>query len=248
VNGAGFLSMTLVLGRIRLPRRPAGAPPPVGHALREGLGYARRHAIIGSALALAAVMSVLGFPYIILLPALARDALGLEASGLGWLMAAVGCGAVLGGLGLSAAGDLPRKGLIATVSALAFGMVLACFAIVRSPRGIAGLLFTMGALQTICVASLNTTIQIAVDDGMRGRVMSMLTVILFGFSTLGGLLIGFLGDWIGVPLALAGGGALIAAAAGSMLVRAFAPSRAPSRTRALLVLGAAPQPAEPAEG
>src|SRR5262249_57992379 len=105
------------------------------HALRGGLGYARRHPIIGPALALAAVMSVFGFPYIILLPALAKDTLGLEASGLGWLMAAVGCGAVLGGLGLSAAGDLPRKGLVATVSALGFGLVLACFAVVRSPHG-----------------------------------------------------------------------------------------------------------------
>src|SRR5262249_60034630 len=94
LNGAGFLGMTIVLGRMALPRRPAGSPPPVIHALREGLGYARRHPIIGPALALAAVMSVFGFPYIILLPALAKDTLGLEASGLGRLLAAGGCRAL----------------------------------------------------------------------------------------------------------------------------------------------------------
>src|SRR5439155_1196617 len=81
------------------------APPPVGRALREGLGYARRHPVIAPSLVLVAVMSVFGFPYIILLPALARDTLHLDATGLGYLMAAVGAGAVTGGLGLSAVGD-----------------------------------------------------------------------------------------------------------------------------------------------
>jgi len=221
LNASGFLVLTLLLARIRLPRRPVGAPPSVARALAEGLGYARAHPVIGPALLLTAVMSLFGFPYIILLPALARDALGLtQASGLGYLMAAVGAGAVVGGLGLALAGDLPRKGLVAAASAIAFGAVLAAFAVVRSVQGTALLLFTMGILQTACVASLNTTIQLAVHDGMRGRVMSMMTVFLFGFATVGGLLVGALGDRIGVPSALAGGGVVIMLAAAALLVRA----------------------------
>ena len=90
LNAAGFLVMILMLARVRLPRRPPGAPPPVGRALRDGLGYARRHPVIAPSLVLVAVMSVFGFPYIILLPALARDTLHLDATGLGYLMAAVG--------------------------------------------------------------------------------------------------------------------------------------------------------------
>src|SRR5438034_9482244 len=109
LNAAGFLVMILMLARVRLPRRPPGAPPPVGRALRDGLGYARRQPGIAPSLLLAAVMSVFGFPYIILLPALARDTLHIDATGLGYLMAAVGAGAVTGGLGLSAAGDLPDR-------------------------------------------------------------------------------------------------------------------------------------------
>src|SRR6266704_1345884 len=91
VNSAGFFFLTFVLAQISLPDRPVVAPPSIARALRDGLGYARRHTVIGPALLLAAVMSVFGFPYIILLPALARDTLGLDASGLGYLMAAVGC-------------------------------------------------------------------------------------------------------------------------------------------------------------
>jgi len=230
VNSAGFFFLTFVLAQISLPDRPVVAPPPIARALREGLGYARRHTVIGPALLLASVISVFGFPYIILLPALARDTLGLDASGLGYLMAAVGSGAVVGGLGLSAAGDLPRKGLLAAGSAILFGAALGTFAVVRSVRGTACLFFVMGVLQTVCVASINTTIQLAVEDGMRGRIMSMMTVILFGFATTGGLLVGLVGDHIGVPSALAAGGVIITIAAIALFVRAPALVRALPRT------------------
>ena len=214
--------MILMIARVRLPRRPPGAPPPVGRALRDGLGYARRHPVIAPSLVLVAVMSVFGFPYIILLPALARDTLHLDATGLGYLMAAIGAGAVTSGLGLSAVGDLPRKDLAAGGCAIAFGLALCGMALVHTMPATMLLLFVMGVLQTVAVASLNTTIQTVVHDGMRGRVMSMMTVILFGFTTVGALGIGFVGDRIGVPRALAGGGVVIALVATAVL--AYAPA------------------------
>ncbi len=226
LNAAGFLVMVLMIARVRMPRHRAVSAPPLWRALGDALAYARRHPDIGPGLLLALVMSVFGFPYIILLPALARDALGLGASGLGWLLAAVGAGAVVGGLGLSAAGDVVRKDLAAMGSALAFGVTLAAFAVVRTAYGTAVLLFIMGILQTVCVASINTTIQMTVRDGMRGRVMSMMTVILFGFVTVGALLVGLAGDRIGVARALAIGGVVIAAVALLLFVRASAPAAA----------------------
>jgi MFS family permease len=218
MNAAGLVVMTVMIARIRLPRRPAGAPPPMLRALRDGVRYVGRHTVIAPALLLAAVMSLFGFPYIILLPAIARDVLHLGTAGLGWLMAAVGAGAVAGGLGLSA-GDPARRELVAAASALAFGAALVAFALVRSALGTGVLLFLLGVLQTVSVASINTTIQLTVHDGMRGRVMSMLTVILFGFATTGALFIGLLGDRIGVPHALAAGGAVIVVAAAVTLAR-----------------------------
>ena len=220
LNACGFVVLAVALAQIRLPHRPVATRPPMAHALREGLGYARSHPVIWPALALAAAVSVFGFPYIVLMPALARDALGLDATGLGYLMAAVGAGAVLGGLALSAFGDLPRKGLVAAASAVGFGGVLAALTVVRTVQGVGLLFFVMGVLQVTCVASLNTAIQMAVDDRMRGRVMSMMTVILFGFITIGSLLLGALGDWIGVPAALASGGVVVAVAGAAALVRA----------------------------
>jgi hypothetical protein len=54
---------------------------------------------------------------------------------------------------------------------------------------------------------------------MRGRVMSMITVIFFGFATLGGVIAGAIGDRIGVPNALAGGGLVTAVAAAVLAAR-----------------------------
>jgi MFS family permease len=220
LNAAGFVVLTVVLSRIRMPRRPADAPPPVGRAMRDGLRYARAHPVIGPSLLLAAAMSLFGFPYLILLPALARDTLQLDVAGLGYLMTSVGAGAVLGGLGLAAAGDLPHKGLIGIATAFLFGATLAGFAVARSMHATIGVLFTLGVLQTLCMASINTTIQLAVDERMRGRIMSMMTMILFGLTTFGGLLLGTLADRIGVPAALAAGGVAIALTATTVLARA----------------------------
>jgi MFS family permease len=210
LNACGFVGMALVVRRLRIPARPAEAPPPMLRALREGVGYARRHALIGPAIFLAAVMSLFGFPYTILLPAVAHG-LGLDARGLGWLMACVGGGAVVGGLAISwldASG--PRTSVL---GAVAFGIVLSAFAVVATVPATMLVLFGLGALQTVTIASMTTTIQHAVHDGMRGRVMSMVTVIFFGFSTAGGLVAGIIGDHSTVPTALASGGVVTAAVA-----------------------------------
>jgi MFS family permease len=219
VNASGFLVLAGVISRLRLPARPAVIHPPMGRALREGVGYVRRHAVIGPAILLAAVMSLFGFPYIIMMPALASNVLGLDATGLGWLMAAVGAGAVVGGLSLTLIGRFGRSPLIIAGGSVAFGLCLLAFDVVRTPRSMAALLFLLGALQTITIASLTTTIQLHVHDGMRGRVMSMITVIFFGFATLGGVIAGTVGDRIGVPRALAAGGVVTAVSAAILALR-----------------------------
>ena len=212
LNACASLAMALVVARLRIPPRPAEAPQPMLRALREGLRYVRRHRVIGPAIFLAAVLSLFGFPYIILLPAVAHG-LDLDAQGLGYLMACVGIGAVTGGLAMAVAGERLRGPRTAVLGAVAFGLVLSMIAVVGTAARTMVVLFLLGGLQTLSIASLTTTIQTTVHDGMRGRVMSMITVIFFGFSTLGGLVAGIIGDRVGVPLALASGGVVTAAVA-----------------------------------
>ncbi len=212
LNALCALGMAVVVARLHIPARPAEAPPPILRALREGLGYVRRHSVIGPAIFLAAVMSLFGFPYIILLPAVAHD-LGLDARGLGYLMACVGGGAVVGGLAMSTLGHGAGNPRLAVRGTVAFGIVLSAFAAVDTVRATMLVLLLLGALQTVTVAAMTTTIQTVVHDGMRGRVMSMVMVIFFGFSTLGSLIVGIIGDHLTVPWALASGGVVTAAVA-----------------------------------
>ncbi len=220
MNAAGFVALALVLQTIPLPGRPTAPAPPIGRALRDGIGYAFRHETIAALIALGAMLSLFAFPYIILLPALARDALGLDAKGLGLLMASMGGGAVMGGLAASTLGDRMRLAAVAPTGSVVLGLLLATFTVARSAGAAMALLALTGLVQTVTVASLTTRVQTDVDDGMRGRVMSMLTVVFFGFTTVGGLLGGLLADRIGVPETFAtGGGVIVVAAAVVATVR-----------------------------
>src|SRR4029079_15669617 len=110
--------------------------------------------------------------------------------GLGIMMAILGAGAVVGGLTLGALGDVPRKALLAVLAGAGRGALLFVFSLATTLREAAPILFLLGITQVTCVASLNATLQVAVMDGMRGRVMSMLSLSFFGLSTLGSVALG----------------------------------------------------------
>jgi MFS family permease len=210
INGAGFLVMFGAALALDMPPRQMATQPRIGHALRAGVDYARRHPVIRSLLVLCVTMSLFGFPYIVLMPAVARDVLHLEAHGFTLLFSAVGAGAVTGGLTLAYAGDVKRKGLLVVSCSCAFGLLLIVLGNVTTFASAAVLLACAGFAMIVCIASLNTLIQVSVADDMRARVMSMMTVSLFGLPTLGAWLLGSLGDRIGITHALSMGGGVVA--------------------------------------
>jgi MFS family permease len=219
LNGVGFLVLfgaTLILD---MPARRPGARPPIGQTLREGLDYARRHPLIRVLLFVCVVLSLFGFPYIVLMPALARDALHLGPEGFTQLFSSVGVGAVAGGLALATAGDIEHKGPLVVACAAAFGALLILLGNVGSFGAAIAVLAIAGFAMITCIAALNTLIQVHVTEAMRGRVMSMLTVSLFGLPTLGAWILGAIGDSIGISHALSlGGGVVVAAAAAAWVV------------------------------
>ena len=210
LNGAGFLVMFAAAMMLDMPPRQMATQPRIGHALRAGIDYARRHPLIRALLVLCITMSLFGFPYIVLMPAVARDVLHLEANGFTLLFSAVGAGAVAGGLTLAYAGDVERKGLLVVSCSGVFGLLLIVLSNVTTFVAAAAVLACAGFAMIICIASLNTLIQVTVADEMRARVMSMMTVSLFGLPTLGAWILGSLGDRIGITHALSLGGGVVA--------------------------------------
>ena len=209
LNGLGFLVMFFAALALDMPPRKVVAQVRIGHALRAGIDYARRHPLIRGLLLLCVTMSLFGFPYIVLMPAVARDVLHLDADGFTLLFSSVGAGAVVGGLTLAYAGDVERKGLLVVGCSAAFGAILIVLSNITTFALAAIVLAVAGFAMIVCIASLNTLIQVTVADEMRGRVMSMMTVSLFGLPTLGAWLLGSLGDRIGITRALALGGGVV---------------------------------------
>lgn len=209
LNGVSFLVLAVAFSRLRLP--PQAIPPPssIWRQLSDGLRYAASVRLIVTMLGLASAISLFGFPYIVLMPAVARDHLATGSAGLGMLMGAVGTGAVVGGLGLAWIGDVARKAMVAIGAGSLFAGALVAFSLARSMSAALPTLFLLGVVQVICIASANTTLQVSVANAMRGRVMSMLTLALFGLSTLGSVLLGVIGDRLGVEIALRLGGVAI---------------------------------------
>src|SRR5256886_4755649 len=120
---------------MRLPpfvRRPM--PSSAWEGVRQAVAFIQGDARVWALVALVAVFSVLGFPFIVLMPVIARDVLHTDARGYGLLMAAVGIGAMLGALGLAVQGPRVRKGVVLLAGGAAFGVLLVLFAAVRTLR------------------------------------------------------------------------------------------------------------------
>lgn len=211
LNALSFVAVLAALLVVRaqgLPRRVAG---PLGAEIAEGVTYALRTPRIALTLSLVLVVSTFLFNYSVIVPLLARDVLGQEAEGFGLLMAMVGVGAIGAALTLAVAG----RGQPPVAALLAPALVLAAATIslagVREMWLAALVLVVMGYSGILLMAGANTTLQLAVPDDLRGRIMSLHMLVFAGVTPVGSLLVGALMETLGVPrgLALVGGAGLV---------------------------------------
>jgi predicted MFS family arabinose efflux permease len=148
------------------------------------------------------------FNFSVYVPLLASKVLGLGSEGFGFLMAALGVGAVTAGLSLGAIGSRPP---VPRLLAVALG--LACAGLlglsVTRSVGLAALLLGMiGFTGTLVVVGCNTALQLAAPDALRGRIMSLYTLLSGGIFPLGAFFVGAVSEAAGVSLAFALNGAL----------------------------------------
>lgn len=212
LNAVSFLALIFALHRIQLPQTegPTRANS-LWEGFLEGVAYVRAQGRVFRLLTIIAAISLFGLPYIMLLPLFARDILRCGATGLGYLMAASGLGAVLGALVLARLGDFRSKGRLAVLGGIVFGLSTFGFALSRTFVLSLLFLFVDGWAMVSSVAVINTLLQTHVPGHMRGRVMSMYTLSFMGLLPVGNLMMGAFAEWIGAPWALATGGLVIAA-------------------------------------
>jgi MFS family permease len=189
-NAASFAAVVTSL--LTLDRSALHPSPPAVRApgqLREGLRYVRRTPELGVPLLMMALAGCLAYEFQVSLPVMARQGLHVGATGYGFMTAAMGVGAVAGGLLVAARG---RTGLHTLVlAAAAFGVVLGLATLAPTlPLELLALAL-VGWASVSFMSTGNSTLQLGADPMMRGRVMSLWFVAFQGSTPIGGPIIGW---------------------------------------------------------
>lgn len=215
-DGLSYLAViaSLLVMRVRV-RAPTDRERKVLHGLLDGLRYAGGFAPIRSILLLLALVGLVGMPYTVLLPMIATRTLQGEAYTLGFLMGAMGVGALGGALYLASRETVLGLGRLIPSAAAAFGIGLVALGLSRWVPLSLGLMVLIGIGFMIHLAASNTLIQTLVRDEMRGRVMALFSMAFMGMTPFGSLLAGVVASRIGAPLTVLGCGliCLVGAAA-----------------------------------
>jgi MFS family permease len=223
-NAASFAAVvtslvTLDRGAIR-PSPPSGREP---GQLREGLRYVRRTPELGVPLLMMGLAGALAYEFQVTLPVMARQGLHVGATGYGFMTAAMGVGAVVGGLFVATKG---RTGLPTLVlAATAFGVVLLFAGLAPSlPVELFALALAGGASISFMSTS-NSTLQLSAAPSMRGRVMSLWFVAFQGSTPIGGPIVGWVMAQAGARAGLGLGGVtcLLTALLGLLALRRLTP-------------------------
>jgi MFS family permease len=212
-NGVSFLPVIAALLALHADGRPRA---PSGRALRdeigEGLQYALRTPRVALIMTLVMAVSAFFFNYNTLVPLLARDILHEDAHGFGLLMTAIGVGAVTGAVVLASLGAErpPTQALVTAAMVLGLATMLTA-SVARFDVAVV-LLFVMGFCGMLFMTGANTTVQLTVPDDLRGRVMSLHTLMFAGMTPFGAFLVGSVTEAFG-PRAgffITGAGGLVA--------------------------------------
>lgn len=186
-------------------------------SIREGISYVRHHAVICPILWLAAASSLLGMSMLVLLPIAAKEFLGGGPETLGFLMGAMGIGALVAALSLATRSDAAGLNRIVPRSFGLFGLGLAAFAHSRHFYLSLGLMVFCGFCMVSGWTSSGTLLQTLVDDDKRSRVMSLYLMTFTGMAPIGSLLVGLIAEQTGAGIAMSLGGLSTALAAAVFL-------------------------------
>ncbi len=216
----------------------AAAQTSVLGSIAQGINYVRRNRVLTGLLLMGAALTIFAMPYLTLLPVFARDILDAGASGLGWLGAMGGAGAIAGSLTVAAFSNPRQVKALMITGGISLGPFIALFAFSTVFSLSLALVLLAGYMFQIFMTSNFTLVQIISPDYIRGRVLSI-RMIAAGMGPLGMVMLGAGAETWGAPAATAAMGMVSLALVLAILVGI------PAVRRAETAVGdAAQQPAE----
>ena len=230
INTVSYLAVIMALLAMKLPKKSdeSARQFSIAHSLVEGLRYTLATVPIRDVLLLLGLVGFMGMPYMTLMPVFAAEIHKSGADALGLMLGAVGFGALIGALFLAQRATVLGLGRIIVIATLGFGLGLIVFTVSRVFWLSLVILMGVGFGWMVLIAASNTALQTLADNEMRGRVMSLFSMMLVGMAPFGSLLAGWLADRIGAPLVVATGGAFCAVA-GVIFARELPRLRAAAR-------------------
>jgi MFS family permease len=200
IDGISYIAViiSLVLMRVYVPAVKR-TPTSMLEQLREGWTYVSTFIPIRAILLLFALVSLMGMPYVVLMPVFAAQVLHGGAHTLGFLMGAAGVGALISALSLVIRKSVRGLLKMLPIAAASFGAGLFLFGLSHVFWLSLLLMVVVGFGMMQGLTASNTIIQTLVPEDKRGRVMSYYTAAFVGMAPFGSLLAGFLAHWIGSP-------------------------------------------------
>ncbi len=202
-NALSYIAVIVGLSLMRVHCAPRSSQHSPLEDIIEGFRWVNQTKVIRALLLLLGLVSLVGMPYTVLMPIFADKILHGGARGLGILMGATGVGALFGALTLAAKTGVQGLGRWVTFACASFGVSLFLFSFSTHFWLSATLLLPAGYSMMLQMACSNTLVQTMVPDHLRGRVMSVYSMMFMGMAPFGAFFGGALAHRIGAPITVA---------------------------------------------
>ncbi|MFY9233218.1 MAG: MFS transporter [Fimbriimonadaceae bacterium] len=217
VNGLSYIALILAAMAIKADLSAMHREPqPIKDLLFEGLLYTMRDKRLKTLFFMEATVSAFGLFYLPLMPAIAKEMLGLDKIGLGWAMTSVGVGAISGLLLMTRISHKPVRAMTVRVTMTTFALAMFVLSVSTTPYLAFPMLALMGMSAIMQFNTTNTLFQLLSPEHLRGRVLAMHIWALAGAGSVFPFLFGGLASQTSLRVALAVGAScvLIGAIAG----------------------------------
>lgn len=204
INGLSFVAILGALLLMHLPNReftPSGRSPL--QDMGDGLRFIRQNRLITGLILIVLMVALFGQNFRVLLPIVASEVLGRGELTFGLMNTTSGVGSLVGALLVTYLAGLRARGRYLNLINMMLPLALFAFAASRSLVLSLVLLAFIGLTLTPQISLSNVLIQENIPDEMRGRVMAVYTMVVFGMTPVGGYLVGALAEYLGSPAAIA---------------------------------------------
>jgi MFS family permease len=202
INAGSYGAMLIALLFIKSRGQEKAGQISLMKDIREGMDFIRKEPSVRRPLLLVGTFSLFGLPFVVLLPVFAEEILHAGARGYGFLLGASGIGALSSALIIAFKGEIQEKRKLISIASLVFPAALILFSMSRSYAISLLIMVVVGLAVVAFLATANTTMQLKSPDRLRGRVMSVYTLVFRGMVPIGSFIVGAVAALLGTVSAL----------------------------------------------